>query len=108
MKYFQAIYGESIVMDMQQMAQMSAMYPQFQAMAGRMQTEGAKMQGTPLSTTTTFDAVKSAGADEGNAADAAADAAAVIGRRHRRDARPQAHGQPRQQLSGNPGSVRPS
>jgi hypothetical protein len=60
MKYYQAIYGESIVADMQQMAQMSAMYAAFQPMMGKMQTEGAKLSGTPLETTTTFDSVKSA------------------------------------------------
>ena len=60
LKYFKAVYGESLAMDMKQMAQMSAMYPAFSKMAERMQTEGRKMEGTAVLTTTTFEGVKSA------------------------------------------------
>lgn len=59
LKYARAVYGESMVADMQQMASVIAMYPQYQTMASQMQTEGRKLQGTPLSTTMTFEAVKS-------------------------------------------------
>ncbi len=60
LKYFQAIYGEAIGIDPQQMAAVMAMYPSFQKMAGQMQTEGRKMQGTALLTNITFDGMKSA------------------------------------------------
>jgi len=59
-KYFKAIYGDSIGLDPQQMATMLAMFPSLSKMSARMQTEGAKMQGTPLLTTSTFETVKSA------------------------------------------------
>ena len=42
------------------MATLMAMYPSMSKMSTRMQTEGAKMQGTPLLTTSTFETVKSA------------------------------------------------
>jgi hypothetical protein len=60
LRYMRAVYGESFVADMQQMAAVMAMYPSFKTMATQMQTEGQKMQGTPLSTTVVFEAVKSA------------------------------------------------
>lgn len=60
LKYMRAVYGESFVADMQQMAAVMAMYPSFKTMATQMQTEGQKMQGTPISTTVVFEAVKSA------------------------------------------------
>jgi hypothetical protein len=59
LKYFQAVYGEALGIDPQQMASVMAMFPSFQKMAGQMQTEGRKMQGTPLFTTTTFESMKS-------------------------------------------------
>jgi hypothetical protein len=61
-KYFQAVYGQALGMDPQQMGQMMAAYPQFSKMAAEMQTQGKKLQGTPLLTTTTFDSVPSADA----------------------------------------------
>ena len=60
MKYYKALYGDSIGLDPQAMATMLAMYPSMAKMGARLQTEGQKMQGTPLLTTTTFDTVKSA------------------------------------------------
>jgi len=60
LKYIKAVYGEAFMADMQQMAGMMAMYPSFKTMATQMETEGRKLQGTPLSTTVTFEAVKSA------------------------------------------------
>jgi hypothetical protein len=60
LKYFQAIYGGVFTEgDAQQMASMIAMYPSFQKMAEKMRTEGRKLQGTALSTTVTFEGVKS-------------------------------------------------
>jgi hypothetical protein len=59
LKYFQAVYGEALGIDPQQMTTMMAMFPSFQKMAGQMQAEGHKMQGTPLFTTTTFESMKS-------------------------------------------------
>ena len=58
MKYFKAVYGD--LFDAEQMAQVVAMYPSFSKMSSQMQTEGKKMDGTALFTTTTFESVKSA------------------------------------------------
>lgn len=59
LKYVEAVYGESFLGDMQQMAGMMALYPAFSGMASRMQEEGAKLDGTPLATTMVFEAVRS-------------------------------------------------
>jgi hypothetical protein len=59
LKYVRAVYGESFLGDMQQMAGMMAMYPAFAGMASRMQEEGRKLEGTSLATTMVFEAVKS-------------------------------------------------
>ena len=59
LRYVKAVYGESILGDVQQMAGVMAMYPAFAGMASRMQEEGHKLDGTSLSTTMTFEAVKS-------------------------------------------------
>jgi hypothetical protein len=63
MKYFQAIYGQELQMNMQQAAQVMAAAPAFSAFAKQMQAESEKnpeLQGTALMTTMTFDNVKSA------------------------------------------------
>jgi hypothetical protein len=60
LKYVRAVYGEAFVADMQQMASMMAMYPSFKTMASQMQSEGRKLQGTPVSTTMTFETVAGA------------------------------------------------
>ena len=61
LKYVKAIYGGLIGDgDPQQMASLSAMYPSFAKMAETMRTEGRKLQGTAISTTMTFEGVKSA------------------------------------------------
>jgi hypothetical protein len=60
LKYYRAVYGEALGIDPQQMATMMAMYPSFSKMAGQMQTEATKLQGTPLLTVTTFESVRSA------------------------------------------------
>lgn len=59
LKFIQAVYGETFVADMQQMAGMMALYPAFSGMAASMQEQGRKMDGTALSTTMTFEAVRS-------------------------------------------------
>jgi len=59
-KYIEAVYGESFIGDIQQLAGMMALYPAFTNMATRMQEEGSKLDGTPLSTTTVFESVRSA------------------------------------------------
>ncbi len=60
LKFVRAVYGEQFAADMQQMASVMAMYPSYKTMASQMQTEGQKLQGTSLSTTVVFEAVKSA------------------------------------------------
>ncbi|MEO8071306.1 MAG: hypothetical protein ABI652_07875 [Acidobacteriota bacterium] len=60
LRYAKAVYGESFAADMQQMAAMVAMYPAFTTMSTKMQTEGKKLQGTALSSSTTFESVRSA------------------------------------------------
>jgi len=60
LKYIQAVYGEAFVADMQQMAGMMALYPSFATMASRMEAERGKLDGTALSTTVLFEAVRSA------------------------------------------------
>jgi hypothetical protein len=60
LKYFQAIYGEAFGIDPQQTASLAAMFPSFAKMGQQMAAEGKKMQGTPLSTTMTFESMKSA------------------------------------------------
>lgn len=60
LQYVRAVYGEAFVADMQQMAGMLALYPSFSTMASRMEEERHKLDGTALSTTVLFEAVKSA------------------------------------------------
>jgi hypothetical protein len=60
MKYVQAVYGEALQIDPQQMAALSAMFPSFQKMTEQMQSQGKKMDGTALFTTMTFESMKSA------------------------------------------------
>src|SRR5690606_35910258 len=60
LKYIQAVYGEAFVADMQQMAGMMALYPSFATMASRMEAERGKLDGTALSTTVLFEAVRRA------------------------------------------------
>ena len=59
MKYFQAVYGDLMTVDPQNMASFMAMFPSFGKMAAQMQTEGKKLEGTTLLTTSTFETVKS-------------------------------------------------
>lgn len=78
MKFFQAVYGDLI--DMQQMAAFAAMFPAFGKMSGRMQTEGKKLEGTALSTMTTFETVKSAEAMRGASEQPSSGGGGIAGR----------------------------
>jgi hypothetical protein len=60
LRFFQAVYGQAFTLDPQQMAQMNAMFPAFKGLAERAQAEGSKLQGTAVSSITTFESVKSA------------------------------------------------
>ena len=61
MKYAQKLYGPMITgASPQDMASAMAMYPMMKPALEKMAAEGGKMQGTPILTTTTMDAVKSA------------------------------------------------
>jgi hypothetical protein len=61
MQYAQKLYGPMITgASPQDMASAMAMYPMMKPALEKMAAEGGKMQGTPILTTTTMDAVKSA------------------------------------------------
>jgi hypothetical protein len=62
MRYAQKLYGNSMMAGMpaDQMAAVMAMYPMMKQAIAKMNTEGERIQGTAILTTTTFDAVKSA------------------------------------------------
>lgn len=61
MKYAQQLYGPMVAgASPQDMATAMAMYPMMKPAMDKMATEGKKLQGTPVLTTTTFDAVLSA------------------------------------------------
>jgi hypothetical protein len=59
MKYARAISPEAPTLSGEQMAAVAALYPTLKNAAERMQKEAAKLRGTPLFTTTTFEGVKS-------------------------------------------------
>ena len=59
-RYYEKLYGtETMGLAAEQMAMVLAMYPMLQTANERLKKEGAKLQGTPLASTTTFEAVKS-------------------------------------------------
>ena len=58
-RYWKAIAPEVSGMSAEQMAAVMAMYPMVKPALERMQAEGTKIDGTPLATTTVFEAVKS-------------------------------------------------
>jgi hypothetical protein len=61
MKYYQQLYGPMLAgASPQDMAMAVAMYPMIKQALGKMTEEGGRISGTPILTTTTFDAVKSA------------------------------------------------
>ena len=60
MRYYKKLYGEeSTVLGAEQMAMVMAMYPMLKQASDRLKQEGNKLDGTPLATVTTFEAVKS-------------------------------------------------
>lgn len=59
MKYAKAISPDAATMSAEQMAAVLALYPMLKNANERLQKEGAKLRGTPLATTTTFEGVKS-------------------------------------------------
>ncbi len=60
-RYYEKLYGPMIVgASPEQVASAIALYPMLKPAIGKMTTEGAKLDGTPVQTTTTVDAVKSA------------------------------------------------
>lgn len=59
-RYWKALQGpDAMGMSAEQMAMVVAMYPMLKQASERLSKEGSKLQGTPLATTTTFEAVKS-------------------------------------------------
>ncbi|HXG90305.1 MAG TPA: hypothetical protein VNJ02_18415 [Vicinamibacterales bacterium] len=60
MRYAQKLYGGLAGVSADQMAAVMALYPMMKQALGRMSSEAAKIQGTAISTTLTFDAVKPA------------------------------------------------
>jgi hypothetical protein len=58
-RYWKAIAPEAAGMSAEQMAAVMAMYPMLKQAMERLKTEGARLEGTPLATTTVFEAVKS-------------------------------------------------
>lgn len=59
MRYWKALAPEAAGMSAEQMAAVVAMYPMVKSAMERLQKENVKLKGTPLATTTTFEAVKS-------------------------------------------------
>ena len=81
LRYWKQLQGpEAMGMSAEQMAMVMAMYPMVKQATERLAKEGDKLKGTPLATTTTFEAVKSkaqlAEAAEANKSPAAAASAA--------------------------------
>jgi hypothetical protein len=61
MRYAQKLYGTMIAgVSAEQMAAAMAMYPMMKESLGKISSEGGKIEGTPIQTTTTMDSVKSA------------------------------------------------
>ncbi|MGH9371869.1 MAG: hypothetical protein ACRD15_10100 [Vicinamibacterales bacterium] len=58
MRYWKAIAPEAAGLSAEQMAALTAMDPMLKDAMERLKTEGAKLEGTPLATTTVFEAVK--------------------------------------------------
>ncbi len=59
-RYWKQLQGtDAMGMSAEQMASVAAMYPMVKQASERLSKESAKLQGTPLATTTTFDVVKS-------------------------------------------------
>jgi hypothetical protein len=60
MRYYKQLYGaDAFGLGAEQMAMVLAMYPALKQASDRLKQEGSKLQGTPLASTVTFEAVKS-------------------------------------------------
>jgi hypothetical protein len=59
MRYAKAINPDTPTLSAEQLAAVVALYPMLKTASERLQKEGAKLHGTPLATTTTFEGVKS-------------------------------------------------
>jgi hypothetical protein len=59
MKYWKAIAPETALVSAEQMAAVAALYPMIKPAMDRLNQEKASLEGTPLATSMTFDAVKS-------------------------------------------------
>jgi hypothetical protein len=59
MRYWKAIAPEAAGVSAEQMAAVMAMYPMLKGAMERLRSEGSKLEGTPLATTSVFEAVKS-------------------------------------------------
>jgi hypothetical protein len=59
MRYWKAIAPETAGISAEQMAAVMAMYPMLKQAMERLRAEGTKLEGTPLATSTLFEAVKS-------------------------------------------------
>ena len=59
LKFAKAVYGENFVGDAQRMATAMTLFPALKPLTEKLQAERAKLQGTPLTSTTTFEGVKS-------------------------------------------------
>ena len=79
MRYWKAIAPEASGMSAEQMAAVMALYPMLGKAMERLQAEGTKLEGTPLVTTMTFEAVKSKDAARAGQPAATAAAAASAG-----------------------------
>ena len=60
LKFAKAVYGETFAGDAQRMATAVTLFPTLKPLTEKLQAERAKLQGTPLTSTTTFEGVKSA------------------------------------------------
>jgi hypothetical protein len=59
LRYARAINPDAPTLSAEQLATVLALYPMLKTANERLQKEGAKLRGTPLATTTTFEGVKS-------------------------------------------------
>jgi hypothetical protein len=80
-KYFKAIYGDAFVAaDMAAMGALLAQYPSMKELQAKMSAESKKLQGTPMLTTMTMEAVKSAEQMKAGAQPAPSSGGGLMGR----------------------------
>lgn len=107
-RYAQKMSGSVIAgASPEQMAAAMAMYPMMKDAIGRMTVEGARLEGTPILTTMTMDAVKSAEqmsqeakqSDDDGKASASGGVSGIIGGFARRAAKKKTQGEPQQRVT---------